>query len=145
MQSFSKASLPEDVANSSDDCLNNSLEASVLCRGSRAIRNALNNLSNSKEPVVIVRGLELVPSSLAQPNSSGDGNNSVNSNVTDNDSDDTFLARVSRYLRTHELNIKFSDLMTDESEQHGYLARDLDQSGMQMTHLDPNGEFCFGN
>uniref|UniRef100_A0A1I8P6E1 Uncharacterized protein n=1 Tax=Stomoxys calcitrans TaxID=35570 RepID=A0A1I8P6E1_STOCA len=53
------------------------------------------------------------------------------------DVDDSFLGRFSRYLRTHELNIKFSDLMADESERNN-LARDLEQSGMQMNHSNVN-------
>ncbi|XP_075144513.1 osiris 5 [Haematobia irritans] len=151
-----KASLPEDIANSSDECLSNSLEVSVLCRGSRAIRNAFNNLSKTNKPVVIVRGLELVPSKSQpqqqqqqqqnQPNSlnstATSGNGMLNTTNESGDNidmdDDSFLGRFSRYLRTHELNIKFSDLMTDESERHD-LARDLDQSGMQMNnHLNVN-------
>uniref|UniRef100_A0A1I8N0J0 Uncharacterized protein n=1 Tax=Musca domestica TaxID=7370 RepID=A0A1I8N0J0_MUSDO len=121
-----QASLPADTENpnNADDCLNNSLEAVIWCRGSRALKNALNNLSKTNKPVVIVRGLELVPSAA--------NGNLTDNTVDDGDTDDTFLGRFSRYLGTHELNIKFSDLLTDVSERRQYMARELDQSGMQM-------------
>ncbi|XP_019895573.2 uncharacterized protein LOC101889963 [Musca domestica] len=144
-----QASLPADTENSNnaDDCLNNSLEAVIWCRGSRALKNALNNLSKTNKPVVIVRGLELVPSAAARQNQhltnytsdndASNNNNQANGNLIDNtvddgDTDDTFLGRFSRYLGTHELNIKFSDLLADVSERRQYMARELDQSGMQM-------------
>ncbi|XP_061389632.1 uncharacterized protein LOC133324811, partial [Musca vetustissima] len=134
-----QAALPTDTEhpNNADDCSNNSLETVLWCRGSKALQNALNNLSKTNKPVVIIRGLELVPSTNI---TSDDGNNQVTANLTDNtvdndgDTDDTFLGRFSRYLRTHELNIKFSDLLADVSERH-YMARDLDQSGIQMDSM----------
>ncbi|XP_073820271.1 osiris 5 [Musca autumnalis] len=142
-----QASLPEeDIENNNhsniDDCTNNSLESMVWCRGSKALQNALNNLSKTNKPVVIVRGLELVHSKnqhLTNYTSDGSDSNQVNANFADNtvdngDSDDTFLGRFSRYLKTHELNIKFSDLLADVSERH-YMARDLDQSGMQINSM----------
>lgn len=140
------SALPEDIANTSAECLTNSLEISLYCRGSRAINNIINNLSKNDKPIVIIRGLEIVPSNKGHhhftDNNSTDfiKNNNNISNKSDNgvgegDKDDTFLGRFSHYLRTHELNIKFSDLMSsDESEQ--YLARDSDQSGMQMNLFD---------
>lgn len=153
-----QASLPADTENSNnaDGCLNNSLEAVIWCRGSRALKNALNNLSKTNKPVVIVRGLELVPSAAARQNqhltnytsdndASNNNINQANGNLTDNtvddgDTDDTFLGRFSRYLGTHELNIKFSDLLADVSERRQYMARELDQSGMQMDTMSGEGK-----
>lgn len=135
---YCNASLPEDIANTSADCLTNSLESSIYCRGSRAIRNIINNLSKTEKPIVIVRGFEIVPSTSAHSSNENSTNNPDNHDDIDvansDDTDDTFLGQFSRYLRTHELNIKFSDLMTDESERD--LARDLEQSGMQINLSD---------
>ncbi|KAM7359236.1 osiris 5 [Cochliomyia hominivorax] len=156
---YCEASLPEDIANTSTECLTNSLETSLYCRGTRVINNIINNLSKTDKPIVIVRGLEIVPTNGYNPNDNHNNistnhdndknNNNNNNNNNDNKGeegviDDTFLGRFSQYLRTHELNIKFSDLMsTDESE--GLLARDLEQNGMQMSPLDESRKKDKGN
>ncbi|XP_037811247.1 uncharacterized protein LOC119603315 [Lucilia sericata] len=139
---YCHTSLPEDIANLSDECLTNSLETSVYCRGSRAINNIINNLSKTDKPIVIVRGLEIVPSSNGHINNNNNtadsdiNNKNKKSNaVGEGDTDDTFLGRFSRYLRTHELNIKFSDLMSSDESEH-FLARDVEQNGMQMNPSD---------
>ncbi|XP_065358022.1 uncharacterized protein Osi5 [Calliphora vicina] len=142
---YCNSSLPEDIGSVSDECLTNSLETSMYCRGSRAVNNIINNLSKTDKPIVIVRGLEIVPSTTNSHNNTANNNNNINkihnnningvAGVGEGDTDDTFLGRFSYYLRTHELNIKFSDLMSsDESER--YLARDPEQSGMQMNPLN---------
>ncbi|XP_017967253.1 uncharacterized protein LOC108659042 [Drosophila navojoa] len=79
----------------------------LLCRGERAMRNVLRNLSKSDKPLVIVRGLEIVPlpneveaPPTADPNA---------------DADATLLDSLSTYLRTHELNLKLADLLDEAS------------------------------
>ncbi|XP_046805593.1 uncharacterized protein LOC111684407 [Lucilia cuprina] len=140
---YCHASLPEDIAKLSDECLTNSLETSVYCRGSRAINNIINNLSKTDKPIVIVRGLEIVPSSNGHINNNNNNTadsdinikNKQSNGVGEGDTDDTFLGRFSHYLRTHELNIKFSDLMSADESEH-FLARDEEQNGMQMNLSD---------
>ncbi|XP_036324927.1 uncharacterized protein LOC118738114 [Rhagoletis pomonella] len=103
----------------SSDCLTNSLDSdSIYCRGSRAIRNAINNLNRMDKPLVLMRGLEIVPS--ARVGEAAPAESAL-------ESDDSFLGCVSEYLRNHELNIKFSDLLADESEN--YLVRQAERNG----------------
>ncbi|XP_064550767.1 uncharacterized protein Osi5 [Drosophila montana] len=89
-----------------DSCSQDS--GTLLCRGERAVRNVLRNLSKSDQPLVIMRGLELVPVS----------NNELETPQTAfADSDATLLDSVSAYLRTHELNLKLGDLLDEPSGQ----------------------------
>lgn len=100
--------IPREKDNN-NECHSNSVNSnSLYCRGSRALRNAISNLSKSDKPLVIMRGLELVPS---KHNIS-----ELKSADTEGNDADSFVDRISDYLRTHELNIKFSDLLPDESE-----------------------------
>ncbi|XP_030562940.1 uncharacterized protein LOC115764193 [Drosophila novamexicana] len=87
-----------------DSCSQDS--GTLLCRGERAVRNVLRNLSKSDQPLVIMRGLELVPVP----------NNEVETPPTAAaDMDATLLDSVSAYLRTHELNLKLGDLLDEPS------------------------------
>ncbi|XP_067619152.1 uncharacterized protein Osi5 [Eurosta solidaginis] len=98
------------------DCLSNSLNSdSIYCRGSRAIRNIIHNLNRMDKPLVLMRGLEIVPA------------NNFKTGESALVADDSFLTCISDYLRSHELNIKFSDLLADESER--YLTRNLQRNG----------------
>lgn len=121
--------LPEDnIAASFDDCLSNALDTkSLFCRGKRALRNVLYNLNKSDRSIVIVRGLEIVP---VKDVTSKNDKPSVDSAMTDESLFDSF----SDYLRTHELNIKFSDLLAEESEQ--YLARDTEQNDVYAAGVE---------
>ena len=145
------SSLPGNIANTSDECLTNSLETSLYCRGSRAINNIINNLSKTDKPIVIVRGLEIVPTNntAATVKSDSDTNtNTNNNNDSDtntgigiagngadysNDNTTNLLERFSRYLQTHELNIKFSDLMASHDDE-SLLTRELEHSRMQINN-----------
>lgn len=96
-----------------DSCSQDS--GTLLCRGERAVRNVLRNLSKSDQPLVIMRGLELVPVP----------NNEVETPPTAAaDMDATLLDSVSAYLRTHELNLKLGDLL-DEPSGGGQVAGGL--------------------
>ncbi|TMW51537.1 hypothetical protein DOY81_003396 [Sarcophaga bullata] len=141
------SSLPEDIANISDQCLTNSLETSLYCRGTRAINNIINNLSKTDKPIVIVRGLEIVPSnntaattvkSDSKSNTDTDTgiDNAGNEADYSNDTTTNLLERFSRYLQTHELNIKFSDLMSLHGNDESLLTRDLEHSRMQINNDD---------
>ncbi|XP_037943429.1 uncharacterized protein LOC119676264 [Teleopsis dalmanni] len=111
------------LANSrhTEDCLTNSLEKSIYCRGSRAIKNVIQNLSKTDKPIVIFRGLEIVTSREYE-------NDTFEAHT--NSSSDSFLERFSDYLRTHELNIRFADLLADESEHN--LKRDLMRNDFKL-------------
>jgi len=81
--------------------------ATLYCRGERALRNVLRNLNRSERPLVVVRGLEIVPLQ----------NNSLNN--VDQDQDQSLLDSLSFYLRTHEINVKLADLLEDEAQVSG--------------------------
>ncbi|XP_017046706.1 uncharacterized protein LOC108091837 [Drosophila ficusphila] len=76
----------------------------LYCRGERALRNVLRNLNRSDKPLVVVRGLEIVPLQ----------NNSVFEE--EQEQDQSLLDSLSFYLRTHEINVKLADLLEDEAQ-----------------------------
>ncbi|EDX11840.1 uncharacterized protein LOC123327289 [Drosophila simulans] len=78
--------------------------ATLYCRGERALRNVLRNLNRSDHPLVVVRGLEIVP---LQNNSIAD---------KEPDQEQGLLDTLSFYLRTHEINVKLADLLEDEAQ-----------------------------
>ncbi|EDV48000.1 uncharacterized protein LOC6552954 [Drosophila erecta] len=77
--------------------------ATLYCRGERALRNVLRNFNRSDKPLVVVRGLEIVPLP----------NNSIADEQQDQDLG--ILDSLSFYLRTHEINVKLADLLEDEA------------------------------
>lgn len=81
--------------------------ATLYCRGERALRNVLRNLNRSDKPLVVVRGLEIVPLQ----------NNSISDEEPDQEQG--LLDSLSFYLRTHEINVKLADLLEDESQVSG--------------------------
>uniref|UniRef100_A0A1A9VIW4 Osiris 16 n=1 Tax=Glossina austeni TaxID=7395 RepID=A0A1A9VIW4_GLOAU len=125
--SCTKATSMEDKINRTAECSASSIEMSLYCRGMRAVRNIIYNLNKTNKPIVIVRGLEIVPSRRST-DATNDFVNAGNVDNVVNDKDDTLVGRFSAYLRTHELNIKFSELLADETES--YLARDLWQNDL---------------
>lgn len=82
--------------------------ATLLCRGERAMRNALRNLSKSDKPLVIMRGLEIVP---LRNETTGYGEEAPGNSETE----PTLLDSVAGYLRTHEVNLRLADLLEDHS------------------------------
>ncbi|XP_016995829.1 uncharacterized protein Osi5 [Drosophila takahashii] len=76
----------------------------LYCRGERALRNVLRNLNRSEKPLVVVRGLEIVPLQ----------NNSLIEEELGQDQG--LLDSLSFYLRTHEINVKLVDLLEDEAQ-----------------------------
>ncbi|KAH8406951.1 hypothetical protein KR222_001255 [Zaprionus bogoriensis] len=80
--------------------------ATLLCRGERAMKNALRNLSKSDKPLVIMRGLEIVPLH----------NETANDTEASGDAatDATLLDSLAGYLRTHELNLRLADLLDEQ-------------------------------
>ncbi|KAL9892492.1 osiris 5 [Glossina fuscipes fuscipes] len=127
--SCTEATSTGDKINRTAECSASSIEMSLYCRGMRAVRNIIYNLNKTNKPIVIVRGLEIVPSRSSTDATDDINTNYVNAGNVDNgvnDKDDTLVGRFSAYLRTHELNIKFSELLADETES--YLARDLWQN-----------------
>lgn len=131
LMSCTKATAIEDKINRTAECSASSIEMSLYCRGMRAVRNIIYNLNKTNKPIVIVRGLEIVPSRRSTDTADDINTNYVNAGNVDNvvnDKDDTLVGRFSAYLRTHELNIKFSELLADETES--FLARDLWQNDL---------------
>lgn len=89
------------------DCKDNKDMPKILCDSSRVVRNAMKLLHDSKDPLVIIPGLEIVQTSLtAAEERSSAGFDMENS---------SFLDRIAHYLRTHELNVRFADLL-DKNE-----------------------------
>ncbi|KAH8361807.1 hypothetical protein KR200_000833 [Drosophila serrata] len=72
----------------------------LYCRGERALRNVLRNLNRSDKPLVVVKGLEIVP---------------LNASMTEEEPEQSLLDSLSFYLRTHEVNVKLADLLEDEA------------------------------
>ncbi|XP_018797136.1 PREDICTED: uncharacterized protein LOC108974019 [Bactrocera latifrons] len=125
---------PSDTAYKAANCLTNSLNSdSIYCRGSRAFRNVIKNLNRRDKPLVLMRGLEIVP--IEQVSNGVAAEPAL-------ESDDTFLGYVSDYLRSHELNIKFADLLADESER--YLSYDMERNakgdGVQEARKKDKGQ-----
>ncbi|KAH8288325.1 hypothetical protein KR054_001157 [Drosophila jambulina] len=71
----------------------------LYCRGERALRNVLRNLNRSEKPLVVVKGLEIVP---------------LNASKVEEEPEQGLLDSLSFYLRTHEVNVKLADLLEDE-------------------------------
>ncbi|XP_037884746.1 uncharacterized protein LOC119634578 [Glossina fuscipes] len=114
--SCTEATSTGDKINRTAECSASSIEMSLYCRGMRAVRNIIYNLNKTNKPIVIVRGLEIVPSRSSTDATDDINTNYVNAGNVDNgvnDKDDTLVGRFSAYLRTHELNIKFSELLAD--------------------------------
>lgn len=80
--------------------------ATLLCRGERAMRNALRNLSKSDKPLVIMRGLEIVP--LRNESGSKEAPGEMETEAT-------LLDSLAGYLRTHEVNLKLADLLDEHT------------------------------
>ncbi|KAH8242911.1 hypothetical protein KR032_003020 [Drosophila birchii] len=72
----------------------------LYCRGERALRNVLRNLNRSDKPLVVVKGLEIVP---------------LNASMAEEEPEQSLLDSLSFYLRTHEVNVKLADLLEDEA------------------------------
>ncbi|XP_043655812.1 uncharacterized protein LOC122621867 [Drosophila teissieri] len=87
----------------SDNC-DQDAGATLYCRGERALRNVLRNFNRSDKPLVVVRGLEIVPLQ----------NNSIA--FEQQDQEQSLLDSLSFYLRTHEINVKLADLLEDEAQ-----------------------------
>lgn len=89
------------------DCKDNKDMPRFLCDSSRVLHNAVKLLHVTKEPLVIIPGLEIVRTkATAAEERSYSGFEMENS---------SFLDRIAYYLRTHELNVKFADLL-DKNE-----------------------------
>ncbi|XP_039494661.1 uncharacterized protein LOC120453834 [Drosophila santomea] len=87
----------------SDNC-DQDAGATLYCRGERALRNVLRNFNRSDKPLVVIRGLEIVPLQ----------NNSIA--FEQQDQEQSLLDSLSFYLRTHEINVKLADLLEDEAQ-----------------------------
>ncbi|XP_055383000.1 uncharacterized protein LOC129613100 [Condylostylus longicornis] len=107
-----------------NDCKNN--ESSVLCHGSRLIRSVVKSFRDNNTPLQIIPGLEIIyvepkPSHNivkktttfdGRSNSIDDNNISNNNNNDDGVTDDnSVFGKINKYLRSHELKVKFADLI----------------------------------
>ncbi|KPU80434.1 uncharacterized protein Dana_GF16377, isoform B [Drosophila ananassae] len=84
----------------SENCDKDS-SSTLYCRGERALRNVLRNLNRSDKPLVVIKGLEIVPLQ--------------NNSLVEEEENYSLLDNMSLYLRTHEVNVKLADLLEDES------------------------------
>ncbi|XP_022220829.2 uncharacterized protein LOC111073020 isoform X2 [Drosophila obscura] len=91
------------TARSAENC-DQDPTATLFCRGERALRNVLRNLNKSDKPLVVVRGLEIVP----LPNAIAV--------EEDSDSEQGLLDSLAFYLRNHEVNVKLAYLLEDETK-----------------------------
>ncbi|ALC46832.1 Osi5 [Drosophila busckii] len=101
----------------SDSCAQDG--ATLLCRGERALRNVLINLGKSDKPLVIMRGLEIVPAPAAA--------NAQRMDEPTTGDEPTLLDSLALYLRTHEVNLKLADLLDETSGQQAAEARKKDK------------------
>lgn len=91
--------------NEQSDCVNS--ESPIACRSVNFISRALNQvITNHDDTLKIMPGLEIVQN---------DNINNVN-NVNDersmpDQSNETFIMRIAKYLQTHDLKVKFSDMV----------------------------------
>lgn len=94
------------------DCANS--DNPIACRGVNFLSKALNQvISNHEDTVKILPGLEIV-----QNENSNTVNNVNDERSMPEQSKETIIVRVAKYLQTHDLKIKFSDLIgkTDVQE-----------------------------
>lgn len=139
-----ESSFKEEFAFKTHDCQTHSdqLESPLYCRGVRALRNIINNLNKIDQPIVLVRGLEIVPS--RRLSTTHNASQDIETNQLDLDSadqsssypsamaqDESLIGKFANYLRNHEINLKFSDLMSDEASDN-YLAQDLLKQGLEL-------------
>ncbi|KAH8327191.1 hypothetical protein KR074_006806 [Drosophila pseudoananassae] len=96
----------------SENCDQDS-SSTLYCRGERALRNVLRNLNRSDKPLVVIRGLEIVPLQ--------------NNSLVEEEESHSLLDSMSLYLRTHEVNVKLADLLEDESGAQVSEARKKDK------------------
>lgn len=89
------------------DCVNS--ENPVACRGVNFLSKAFNQVvsNHNDETLKLLPGLEIVQN---------DNINSVNNNANDERSmpeqqNETIFSRIAKYLQTHDLKIKFSDMV----------------------------------
>jgi len=75
------------------------------------MRNILRNLSKSEKPLVIMRGLEIVP----LHNETAVNEVSEAPLEAGAEADPTLLDSLALYLRTHEVNLKLSDLLDEHN------------------------------
>lgn len=85
----------------------------LYCRGERALRNVLRNLNRSDKPLVVVKGLEIVPL--------------LNASLAEEEPEQGLLDSLSFYLRTHEVNVKLADLLEDEAHVSGAWNMELNE------------------
>lgn len=98
----------EQIVSTTTDC--NKADSVVLCHGAKAIRNVMHhvvfNKNGIEQPLKILPGLEIVPlrddSILLSDNPAGRSNTQES---------DTYLGRVAKYLSSHELKIRLSDII----------------------------------
>ncbi|KAH8382483.1 hypothetical protein KR009_003767 [Drosophila setifemur] len=96
-----------------ENCDQDVTGSTLFCRGERTLRNVMRNLNRSEKPLVVVRGLEIVPIQ--------------NNSLVEEEQDQSLLDSMSYYLRTHEVNVKLADLLEDENEAQVSEARKKDK------------------
>lgn len=81
----------------------------IACRSSQLINNIVSHIvsrNDDDETLKILPGIEIIQNE--QKNTVNSNERSMHNGVKEND---TILSRVTRYLQTHDLKVKFSDLV----------------------------------
>lgn len=91
------------VANENTDCVNS--ENPVVCRGANFLTKVLNQVTRD-ETVPLLPGLEIVQNENAYTVNKENDERSMTES-----SNETVLTRLAKYLKTHDLKIKFSDML----------------------------------
>lgn len=81
----------------------------IACRSSQLINNIVSHIvsrNGDDETLKILPGIEIIQNE--QTNTVNSNERSMHNGVKEND---TILSRVTRYLQTHDLKVKFSDLV----------------------------------
>lgn len=99
------------------DCKDNKDIPKIVCDTSRVFQNAMKMLHDSKDPLVILPGLEIVRTTKVD--------------AEERSENKSLLGRVAHYLRTHELNVRFADLL-DKSDFLNVL-NNFDQSANSIS------------
>lgn len=88
-----------------NDCVNS--DNPIACRGVNFLSKALNQvISNHDDTLKILPGLEIV-----QNENVNKVNNANDERSMPEKSNETIMTRIAKYLQTHDLKIKFSDMV----------------------------------
>lgn len=127
-----------------NDCVNS--DNPIACRGVNFLSKALNQvISNHDDTLKILPGLEIVQNENV--NNVNNVNNINDERSMPEKSNETILTRIAKYLQTHDLKIKFADMVgkTDLQEVVNSVFSNDDPAvvGRIIRKLKANFASCF--